>query len=231
MATVSSTSHGERWKRRLYLPAYRVAEAARYTGVHPNTVSAWHFRRGSVLPDRTKRRPLSYLELVEVAFVAFFRRLNISMQRVRDARDYIAKNIEAEYPFASVQFKTEGLHILMEYHQFDPSAKLDWAVVADEYGQLGWTDLMGHRFAEFDYEYEIAIRWHLAGRGSSVVIDPRIAFGAPAVSGLPTWVIRGRHEAGEAPEEIADDFDIEEAAVREALNFETPGAVEFRRPL
>ena len=220
VATATMTTHVEPWRRRLYLPAYRVAEAARYVGVHYNTVSAWHRRGTSILPGRAKRSPLSYLELVEVAFVAFFRRLNISMRRVRDARDYISKTIEIEYPFASLQFKTEGLHILMEYHQFDPSAKMDQVIVADERGQLAWIDLMGDRFAEFDYEHEIVIRWHLAGRDSQVMIDPRIAFGAPTVSGLPTWVILGRYNVGETIPEIAEDFEICDSSIRDALAFE-----------
>ena len=142
------------------------------------------------------------------------------MNRIRAARDYVAKNIEREYPFASLQFKTEGFHILMEYHQFDPSANLNQLLVADSHGQLAWADLMGNWFAEFDYADELAIRWHLAGRDSQVIIDPRIAFGAPMVSGLPTWVIRGRHEAGETIEEIVEDFGLCESAIQDALAFE-----------
>lgn len=210
----------EPWARRLFLPSYRVSEAAKYVGVHANTVSSWHYRRSPVLPGRNRGKPLSYLELIEVAFVAFFRRLKVSMKRIRAARDYVAKNIEREYPFASLQFKTEGLHILMEYHQFDPSARWDQLVVTDSHGQLAWEELMGNRFVEFDYEDEVAMRWHLAGRDSQVVIDPRIAFGAPMVSGLPTWVIRGRYESGETVPEIVEDFDITESAIYDALAFE-----------
>lgn len=135
------------WMRRLYLPAYRVSEAARYVGVHYNTVSAWHYRGSPILPGRTKGRPLSYLELIEVAFVAFFRRLKVSMNRIRAAREYVAKNIESEYPFASLKFKTEGFHILMEYHQFDPSAKWDRLIVADSHGQLAWEEMTRNRFS------------------------------------------------------------------------------------
>ncbi len=58
--------------RRLYLPAYQVSEAARYVGVHPSTVSSWHYRDKPILPGRTRRRSLSYLELIEIAFVGYF---------------------------------------------------------------------------------------------------------------------------------------------------------------
>ncbi len=242
MATIAEDKMVEPWLRRLYLPAYQVSEAARYVGVHPNTISAWHHRGNPVLPGRTKGSPLSYLELIEVAFVAFFRRLNIDIDMVRKARDYrisaerdewydvesspdehdySVRRIEKEYPFASLRFKTERLHILMEYRKFDSWAK-KWTHLTggDARRTSDWIDTNKNQFAEFDYAHQIVIRWHLAGRDSQVMIDPRIAFGAPMVSGLPIWVIRGRYSAGETIPEIADDFEICESAILDALAFE-----------
>ena len=262
MATKDKTI--EPWMRRLYLPAYRVSEAAKYAGVHPNTVSSWHYRGSPVLPGRTKGKPLSYLELIEVAFVAFFRKLGISMELVRDARnyrdsvadddrcddrpfleddrrggflfffggflnesseikarDFSVHNIEIEYPFASLRFKKEGLHILTEYHKLDPSArKWDKSMSSDTLRRLNWLLVDENKFADFDYDHGIVVRWHPAGRDSQVMIDPRIAFGDPMVSGLPTWVVHGRYKAGESIPEIADDFKISEPAILDALRFE-----------
>lgn len=268
IATIDKTA--ESWMRDLYLPAYQVSEAAKYVGVHPNTISAWHYRGDPVLPGRTKGRMLSYLELIEVAFVAFFRKLGIPMELVRNARNYqdlvlddkrqdngnsevyetlpgdsktgaffffaeisAAKNfergerefnvhrIEVEYPFASLRFKTEGLHILTEYHRLDPSAPI-WkrSMSSDTLRRLNWVHITGNQFADFDYSHGIVSRWHLAGRDSQVLIDPRITFGDPTVSGLSTWVILGRYNAGETIPEIMDDFEISETAVRDALAFE-----------
>ena len=208
------------WFRRLFLPAYKISEAARYSGCHSNTIANWHYRGDPVLPGRERRRPLNYLELVEVAFVAFFRSLGFSMKKIRAARDYVATNIVAEYPLAENQFKTEGMHILMEYHKFDPDPRFEQIIVADRGGQLAWADLLGNKFAHFDYEYELALRWHPAGRDSLVMIDPRISFGAPIVYGLPTWVVRGRWKAGESMDEISNDFGIPKEAVEDALTFE-----------
>ena len=239
MATATMDKTVQPWMRRLDLPAYRVSEAARYVGVHPNTVSSWHYRGNPVLHGRTKGRPLSYLELIEVAFVAFFRRLKIDVDHIREARNYInaskgkswfdsapsseirdcprrldlvqaptlsvedqkvkgmhefsVRNIEIEYPFASLRFKTERLHILMGYRKFDSSAK-KWAYLTgrETLRNSDWIDNR-NQFAGFDYDHGIVVRWHPAGRDSQVMIDPRIALGDPMVSGLPTWVIRGRY--------------------------------------
>ena len=256
----------EPWMERLHLPAYRVSEAARYVGVHPNTISAWHYRGDPILPGRTKGKPMSYLELIEVAFVAFFRRLKIDVNHIREARNYInaskgkswfdpaspseipdrprrfdlvqpptlsvegqrvkgvrefsVHNIEIEYPFASLRFRTERLHILMEYRKFDSSAE-KWAYLTgrETLRYSGWINNR-NQFADFDYDHGIVVRWHPAGRNSQVMIDPRIAFGDPMVSGLPTWIIRGRYIAGETIPEIEDDFLISESAILDALHFE-----------
>jgi len=81
---------------------------------------------------------------------------------------------------------------------------------------------LGPVLKEFEYDDGggVAIRWHVAGEHSPVVIDPRISFGAPSVNGTPTWIIKGRFEAGESDSEIAEDFNLNVPAVREALKFE-----------
>ena len=220
MSSLVAERSEQPWFRRLYLPTYTVSEAARYVQAHSNTIANWHYRGDPVLPGRERRKPLNYLELVEVAFVAFFRSVGFSMKKIRTARDYVAKTFSTEYPLAENQFKTEGMHILMEYHNFDPDPLFDQIIVADHSGQLAWTGLLGDKFEHFEYEYELALRWHPAGRNSLVVIDPRVSFGAPVVHGLPTWVVKGRWHAGESMDEICDEFGIPEEAVKDALDFE-----------
>ena len=243
MATATRDKIVGSWMGDLYLPAYRVSEAAKYVGVHPNTVSAWHYRGDPVLPGRTRGRPLSYLELIEVAFVAFFRRLDIDMSFIRKAREsrisdkhdephrdgmspngwnHSVRNVEGKYPFASMSFRRDAIRILERERKSNSSLK-DVTQFTNP-GHWDRVDL-GHakencQFADFDYAHGIVISWHPAGRDSQVMIDPRIAFGDPAVSGLSTWVILGRYSAGETIPEIMDDFEISETAVRDALAFE-----------
>jgi len=73
---------------------------------------------------------------------------------------------------------------------------------------------------EFDYHEGLALQWHVAGRESPVLIDPRISFGAPMVNGVATWALRGRRLAGEPVEDIAEDFGIPLDDVKAALSFE-----------
>lgn len=178
---------------------------------------------GPVLPGKERGKPLTYLQLVEVAFVATFRRLGVSLQRVRKARDYLATYFDSEYPFVDFRLRTEGHHILLDLREIEEDAELGRLILADSAGQMGWQPLVGERFAEFDYEHGVALTWHVAGRDSPVVIDPRISFGAPTVRGVPTSVIKGRWAAQEAIEDIVDDFRLDPEEVRQALRFEGVG--------
>ncbi len=222
MVALISLRKDEPWRRRLFLPAYEVGEAARYARTNPQTVAYWHFNRGGlgpILPGKEKGQPLSYLELVEVAIVAVFRRLGLSLQRLRKTREYAQQTFKAEYPFAQLQFQTEGHHLLLELGK-NEGFHVNEVILADEHGQTGWKSLIADRFQEFDYEHDVALIWHLAGRSSPVVIDPRIAAGSPQVKGIPTWVLKGRVEAGETLGDITSDFNLSGEDVIHALRFE-----------
>lgn len=223
MPTAEDRSKPAPWQRRLYLPAYSIVDAARYARTSPRTVSYWHYQGsplGPALPGRERRVPLSSLQLVEVAFVATFRELGVSLQRLRRAREYLAQTFHAEYPFAQMRLKTEGQHILLDLQEIEPDTEVGRLIVADAEGQIAWKDLVAERFAEFSYENGLAVRWHVRGKESPVIIDPRVSFGAPTIRGVPTWAIRGRILAGEPAREIAEDFGLEEGDVLEALQFE-----------
>lgn len=211
------------WRRRLYLPAYSIVDAARYAGTRPQTVSYWFYGGGGLgpaLPGKERGRLLSYLQLVEVAFVASFRTLGVSLQRIRRAREYLAQALTSEYPFAQYRLKTEGHHVLLDLNVIEPDAELGRLVTADEGGQIAWADVIAERFAEFHYEEQLAVCWFVGGIETGVVIDPRIQFGAPTVAGVPTWVIKGRWIANESLDEIQEDFGLSKEDILKALAFE-----------
>ena len=218
------------WKNhRLYLPAYRFSEAAGLTGTTAQTITRWYrgyespgHRMKPVLPSEGSPL-LSYLQLIEVAFVADFRRLGIKLDRLRAAHEYCRKTFNSEYPFARYQFKTDGVHVLAEFAEhmggFPRTTQL---IITDAGGQVVWGQAIKERLEQFDYEEGLAFRWHPRGRSSVILVDPRIAFGAPMIgeTGVPTAVVKERYDAGEKLDEIADDFDLPHSQVVEALEFE-----------
>ena len=231
MAKVSTDNSPKipHWKRRLYLPAYSVKESARYAKTAPQTIGYWHFYEGKVgpaIPGRTRGKSISYLQLIEIAFVATMRKQGMSLQKIRKVREYARQNLEVEYPFAQLEWKTEGVHLLLELRDIEGETEMNKLIVENELiigdkgGQIGWKPAMAERFKEFQYEDGLALIWYLRGIDCPVRIDPRISFGAPTIDGLPTWVIRGRWDAGETIQEIIEDFDFDKKNVLFALNFE-----------
>lgn len=219
-----TTSSKEFWKSRLFVPNYRVREAARYADISSQTISSWHGKLGGnrkpTLSSKEAGAALSYMQLIEVAVVASFRKAGVTLKKIKSAREYLGKQLEVEHPFAQYSFKTDGKELWMDYAQLHaPSDKT--LLAASMGGQLAWTDIIG-RLQEFEYDENdgLAIKWHVAGADQSILIDPRIQFGAPAIDGVATWVFKGRWEAGEPIDEIADDFGVPNSAVIQALVFE-----------
>ena len=135
-------------------------------------------------------------------------------------RAYAAQVLNAEYPFAEHAWLTEGHHVMLDLREVDDDASLDSLIVGDADGQIAWRDMVGERFAQFDYEHDLALTWHVLGRGKPVVIDPRVSFGAPTVRGVPTWILKGRWSAGESVSDIEDDFGLSEEEIIYGLQFE-----------
>lgn len=212
------------WRRRLTLPAYQVNEAARYARISQQTIRNWQAREDgdkAAVAHREKGKALSYFQLVEVAFVAVIRRMGLKLSLIKNARDYIAQHLNSEFPFVENRFKVQGARILMHLRQLDSNATGNKLIVVSHGGQMEWGEMLGRKFEEFDYQKGLAVRWHIAGRGSPILIDPQVAFGAPQINGVPTWAIRGRQSAGESIADIADDFALKIPEVEKALQFES----------
>lgn len=207
----------EHWRRRLYVPFYKVSEAARYADSTVQTVGRWS--KLNVISQRESRAELTYLQLIEVAVVAAMRKANIKLHKIKAAHDYFGKVLQSEYPFAEYRFKAVGGEIGMDFQQIDPASGINKIIKSG--GQLGWSDILKPLLREFVYEDEgIAVRWHVAGLDSPILIDPQIAFGAPQVKGIATWSLRGRYDAGESVEDIGEDFGLDPNDVVSALTFE-----------
>lgn len=213
----------EPWKKRLVIPSYHVQEAARYARTSPQTIRHWQSGGDLVqraISTRDPRAALSYMQLIEVAVVAAFRKAGIKLAEIRASREYLANVLKSEYPFAQFDFKTSGRSILMDYSQVDKKHGKGKLLEPGRGGQLAWDEIIGGLLKEFEYDKKLALKWHVAGAGAPIIIDPRIAFGAPNVNGVPTWILKGRWEAGEDVREIADDFSLPPKVVNDALRFE-----------
>lgn len=213
----------EFWKDRLKLPAYGVSEAARYADITGQTIRNWQklSNRPSPLSQQERGKALSYLQLIELAVVAAYRESGVPLWAIRETREYMRQEFNAEFPFARYRFKTDGKELWLDYIDLIGKKGKGKLLKASGKGQLAWSEIIG-RLKEFEYDKKLglAVRWHVGGLASPVIIDPRIRFGAPSVDGVETRLLLARWEAGESPAEIADDFDMAVRAVVAALEFE-----------
>jgi len=206
---------------RLGQGAYRPTEAARLAGTSATTIGRW--LRGDPAPGRKMapvlardaRGLLSYLDLVELAFVADFRRLGLPLKRLRQGHDYLKTTFGVHHPFAQVRFQTDGLHLLAPFG--------DQLLAVDAGGQLSWPTMIQDRLGQLDYDDGgVAVRWFPRGRHGGVVVDPFVGFGSPLIegTGMPTWAVRDRHRAGEPPTAIAEDLGLTAGQITAALRLE-----------
>lgn len=214
----------QNWLRRLSVPAYRIGEAASYARVSPQTVAQWEKVKDNgtaAVAGRIKGKGLSYLQLIEIAVVAAMRNSGVQLRDIRDARKFLSDRWGQDFPFARTKFKTDGVDIFLEFRGFDHKLLSDRLLSANKNGQLVWVEMLNKRFLEFDYDSSGLVKsWLVFGVDKSIVIDPRIAFGAPNVRGIPTRVLKDRWVSGEEIEDLAVDFDISAELVREGLDFE-----------
>ncbi len=209
------------WHDRLYLPSYRYVDVARLVQTTPQTVARW--RRAYSLLDRraaqtSYAKPLSYFELITIAFIAAFRRTGVELDNLRQVHESLRGIFNDDYPFTLLDFKTRAPLVLAHL----PDGHLFEYGIVSWQGRRDWNGAILAQFEQFDYDEGRVLRWYPRGRDSAIVVDARIAFGSPIIkgAGILTYILKQRYVAGETLEETADDFGISIDQLREALLFE-----------
>ncbi len=211
----------EAWSERLYLSSYRYIDVAQLVQVTPRTVARWR-RTYGLLGRRAAQdsysEPLSHLELITIAFIAAFRGVGVDLDDLRQVHDSLRNLFDNEYPFALEDFKTHAPQALAHL----PSDQLSRYGITLRQKQYRWSEPILDRFALFDYEQGLALRWRPRGLDSPIVVNALVAFGSPTVegTGVPTYILKQRYVAGETLEEIAEDFSLSVTQLQEALSFE-----------
>ena len=207
----------------LCAPRYRIGESAHLAELPAQTLVRWF--NGALTPvgERPMGKAVSYLQLLEAAFVGAFRSFGAPLPRVRKARDALAVAMGTEFPFAHANFGTDGLRVAKESRW--ETCGLSGLVVKGVDGEDAWPSPVADRIAQCDYDAErgLATRWRFRGRGVPLTINPGVSGGMPAVegSGVATWALAGRFRRGESRESLLDDFpSVTAEGLEAALEFE-----------
>jgi DNA-binding transcriptional MerR regulator/uncharacterized protein (DUF433 family) len=203
---------------------YSIAEVARLVGAHPNKIRRWLAPQDALVKRQFDPADLvvGFAELMELHFIKMFRDQGVSLQAIRVAAKAAEKQFGVDYPFAVKRFDTDGRTI------FSTLAKEadDKDLVEDlRKGQYVFSNIVRPFFRKLDYSStaDVSHYWPLGKRGR-IVLDPRRQFGQPIDSrtGTPTVALYSAVKAGKGQSVamVAKWFDVSEATVRAAVEFE-----------
>jgi uncharacterized protein (DUF433 family) len=218
-------------------PAYPVSEAARILALPAATLKSWCFGRAYPLasgkarkfqpvirPADARGRLLSFANLCELHILSAIRRHhNIRLFKVRDSVEYLRNELGADRPLIDKEFHTNGVDLFVKHASslLNVSKQGQEALRGDFELALARIerDRHGSPIRLFPFSRSSQAQ---ANQPKTVVIDPRLSFGQPVLSGtaIPTEVINDRFKAGDGLAELAKDYGVDEEQIEEALRFE-----------
>ena len=217
------------------IPAYPFVEAAHYLNLPLTTLRAWcvgttygsknekrRFEPVIVL-DGERHEGLSFLNLVEAhVLVAIRRHHGIPLPKVREALQYVSKELQIDRPLAHALFQTDGVDLLVE--------QLDRLVNVSRHGQLEMASILRAYLKRIRRDpkgvpiklYPFTRKVASEDSPAPVEINPRIAFGRPVLVGrsVPTAVLADRFKAGDTLADLATDYDTSTEEIEEAIRCE-----------
>ncbi len=216
-------------------PAYPFTEAAHYLRVPVTTLRAWCTGQNYQYKGQQKRYQkvirldgnghdgLSFLNLVEAHVLSGLRRQHqIPLPQIRRAIDCVSKQLKLARPLAEARFETDGVTLYVEH--------IAQLVDVDRGGQLAMREIIDAYLRRVERGpkgvpiklYPFTRKEPVTDTTRNVVIDPTIAFGRPVLAGtrVPTAILADRFKAGDALQELADDYRTTPQAIEEALRCE-----------
>ena len=228
---MGSTANIYRGQDPVDVPAYSPAIAAHHLRLPTSTVRYWALGRGHdyapiiVIADRDEQL-LSFRNLIELHVLSAIRRKHrVSLQAARKAVRYLRGELESQHPLSDGEMMTDGKNLFVErYGQL---------INASQEGQMAMRDLLDAHLQRIDRDDRGApVRLFPFTRPQldsprAVVIDPRVQFGRPCISGtgVPTLIIFERFQAGEALTLLAEDYGRDVGDLEEAVRYESAAAI------
>ena len=220
------------------VPAYTAAETGRLVGLQPSRVRRWLrgyeydvAERETSTTRRVRQVPVihrgdmdapyaSFLDLVDLLFVKKFLEAGVSLQKLRRAMEE-ADTLIGGHHFAQRSFFTDGRNIYMEIR-----GRGDALLELLTGGQWVIAPVIRHLATEikFNEASGFAERWFPLGPHASVVVDPRVSFGAPSIvnRGIETANVYDLYVAeNERADAVALWLGIESREVQDAVAFES----------
>lgn len=156
----------------------------------------------------------TFSQLIELLMIAAFRSHGIKPRVIRDAYRR-ARAKFGEHPFAREGYRTDGVYI---YTGSDEPASEELSKQ-----QIFFEEVVRPILMDVSYIEGSAAQFSPLGKDRSIVLDPRLSFGAPVdrSSGVSTAVLYSMRRSGEPEESVADWYGVSVLAVRDAFEYES----------
>lgn len=189
-----------------------------YKGEKVRSEPLWHTQlQDQELPGEV----IGFRDLLELRMVAAFVRHGVDLKVIRATVDEAARNFGADYPLTNQKFLTDGRRIFLDAieHATGEARMID--VLSK---QFVFSDIIKPSlYAGIEYGPNGASRWFPQGARRTIVLDPGLQFGTPALAevGIPTDTIYASFLAeGGDRSMVARVFDITPRMVMAAVEFE-----------
>ena len=210
-----------------HVPLYSIPECARYLGLPAGTLRNWVTSNDDdgaplIQPAGLEPSALSFINLVELHVVAALRRHHgVPMLRIRNAVQYLERQLRVEHPLARRELLTDGFSVFIEH--------LESFLNLSARGQLEMREIVRAYLqrVEHDDDIGLAVRLFPFTRGDRlqaptlIVIDPSVSFGRPVVmgSGVRADVIVNFFNAGETIADLAHEYQLQPFQIEEAVRY------------
>jgi uncharacterized protein (DUF433 family) len=212
-------------------PVYGMAQVDRILRLKPGTARRWidgYERSGHpylpVVRERSTGSDLvTWGEFVEARLLAEYRNSGVPMRKMRPVVEGLRKKLRTPYPLAEMRPFAQGKELVLEI-QTEIGLEPELLLVELRTNQILLTPPA--------QQFRDAVNWSAGKRrrvaqslrledsAESVIVDPLVAFGEPAVRAVRTEILASAHRAGESIAELATGYDLEEAQVTDALRYE-----------
>lgn len=204
---------------------YSEPEAARLLGLAPSTLHYW-LQGGTrrdvtympvIRPEPLDRRWVTWAEFIEAGWLRAYRKSNIPMRELRAFIEVLREEMQVPYPLAHRKPFVSGKSLVV--HAQEAAHLPPYFHLVDETGMLTYP---GQSFMDrVTWKGDLAEGWRpVDDQRSTVLVQPDVRFGRPAVSGVSTATIFDYSEEGATRDEIAEEFELSLKDVRWALSFE-----------
>ncbi|AXE65988.1 hypothetical protein BBF93_18400 [Hyphomonas sp. CACIAM 19H1] len=212
----------------LFAGFYSLPDAARLLG-QQNTqkirgwLSGWNNGQPILLRDFEDPQTVSFLDLIELRFVDFFRSQGVPLQTLRKAAERARKDWDTTHPFAlsDVKYMTDRRKVFAQAAEAQKD-KVTWDMATGQTEMWAAIESVVAQGVVFDPRTALAKKWTPRAGFSNVIVDPRIAFGKPIVEStmVPTKTLYRQWKADQSYESVAEWFKVDVAAVKSAVMFE-----------